>query len=383
MAERSDSSRPKVLIATASVGAGHNSVARTLADSLSQSGAPLDLHVVDVMDCTPAWFRAYYAGGFRISMSRFPTCYGLGFHLSNRPHCPGRKPIERPRLAFERSAAAGYGRYVRRLRPDLIVNTHFLAPLVVDRMNLRGPPRFRQVMVVTDIETHRRWYAETIERWFVPTEYTAGILRRWGIPDERMTVSGIPVHEKWTRPLDRAKVLADWDLPADRDIVVLSGGTDFVCGPIADIARRVARTCPQAYVVVLGGRNKDLIARIAALGECPDRVRPVSFTDRVHELVGVSTLMITKAGGITTAECISKGTPMVIMRPVPGQERGNALYFAARGAAEIAMSADRTVDAVRGLLQDRDRRDRMRRAAKALHRPATQTVTEQVLSMVL
>lgn len=383
MAERSDSRRPRVLIATASVGAGHNSVARTLADSLSRTGAPIDLYVVDVMDCTPAWFQAYYAGGFRISMSRFPTCYGLGFRLSNRPHCPGRKAIERPRLAFERAATAGYARYVRRLRPDLIVNTHFLAPLVVDRMNLRGPPRFRQVMIVTDIETHRRWYAETIGHWFVPTDCTAGILRRWGIPDEQMTVSGIPVHEKWTRPLDRAKVLADWDLPGDRDIVVLSGGTDFVCGPIADIARRVARDCPRAYVVVLGGRNKELIARVAALDECPDRVRPVSFTDRVHELVGVCALMITKAGGITTAECISRGTPMVLMRPVPGQERGNALYFAARGAAEIAMSAAETVDAVRGLLSDKSRRDRMSRAAKALYRPATRTVTDRVLSTVL
>ena len=153
-------------------------------------------------------------------------------------------------------------------------------------------------------------------------------LRRWGVHERHITVSGIPIHPKWARPLDRRKILRDWRLPADRKIVLLAGGTEFTCGPVVRIARHIAEVCPQAYVVVLAGRSKKLLAELAASPLAPGRLVGVGFTDRVHELVEACSLMVTKPGGVTTAECLAKGTPMVLMNPVAGQEGGNAEYLA-------------------------------------------------------
>ena len=370
----------KILIVTASVGAGHNAAARAIAAGLDAAGRR-DVDCLDVLEFAPWWFRAYYAGGFALTMSTFPRLYGLGFHLSDRPQTARRGLRERVRLWRERAALGGLRRRLCEMRPDLIVHTHFLAPPVVADLNRRGLLAARQVVVVTDVRVHRFWYAEGIERWFVPAAPAAAALARWGVDAERVTVSGIPIHPKWTAPLDRRKILDEWNLPPDRPVVLIFGGAEFTCGPVVRIARGVAAACPDACAVVLAGRNKKLLARLSALPEAADRrLVGVAFTDRVHELVEVCSLMVTKPGGITTAECLAKATPMVLTDPIPGHEAGNAAYFHEAGAAVIARGADAIVSQVRRLLADQGTLAEMGENARRLYRPATETIAAAVAS---
>jgi len=362
----------------ATVGSGHNAVAEAIIAELRSGGAQMEIECVDVMQYTPRLFRAYYAGGFALAMSRFGRAYGLGFRLTNRPHCRSRGPIERQRLAGERLAMRRFEQYLLAQRPDVVVNTHFLPAPLIGRLIANGVLAARQFVVVTDIESHRRWYSRNVRRWFVPSDYTAGIFRRWGIPDRRITISGIPVHPKWTRPVDRAKVLADWNLPADRKIVLLSGGTEFTCGPIVRIARRMAASCPEAHLIVLAGRDKKLLSSLARLGEAGGRLVPMGFTDRLHELVAICSLMVTKAGGVMTAECLARGTPMVLLKPVPGHEAGNARYLAGRGAAVVTRGVADTAETVRRLLNDSTKLAELAGGARRLHRPAAKIVADAI-----
>lgn len=367
---------PKVLIVTASVGAGHNSAARAVTAALADAGK-LDVQCLDVLDFAPRWFRAYYAGGFALAMTRFPRLYGLGFRLSDYPHGPRRGAMERLRLWREWGVLRRFRRRLVALAPDLVVHTHFLALPIVTGLVRRGLLSAAQMVVVTDVKVHRFWYSAGVERWFVPAAPSADTLRRWGVDESRITVSGIPVKAKWTAPVDRGKVLADWRLTGAGDIVLLSGGTEFTCGPVLRIARGLADACPDARVVVLAGRNKKLLARLARL-PAAGRVVGVSFTDRVHELVEVCSLMVTKPGGITTAECLARGTPMVLTNPVPGQEAGNAEYFRGAGAAVIARGTDDIIDRTRRLLADTRALGEMGDAARRLYRPATETIVSAV-----
>jgi processive 1,2-diacylglycerol beta-glucosyltransferase len=370
-----------VVIVTASVGAGHNQVARAVAESLGDVPA-VDVERIDAMDFVPGWFRTYYAGGFALAMSRFPHGYGVGFRLTNRPHGRRRALHEKIRIWHELHSTRDLGRHIGRAEPDLVLHTHFLGPLVVGRMIRRGELAAEQAVVVTDIEAHRWWYGETIARWFVPSEYTAGFFRRWGIDPQTITISGVPVLRKWLAPVDRTRVLGEWRLPSDKKIIVLTGGTEFTCGPILRIARRIVRVCPDAYVLALAGRNKGLLRRLLAMPEAPGRLKPVGFTDRLNELAGVSSLMVTKAGGITTAECIAQGTPMVLLKPVPGHEAGNAAYLARQGAAVVARRHRGLAEQVRQLLRDPDALAAMSANARRLHQPGAERVTGAVCRML-
>jgi processive 1,2-diacylglycerol beta-glucosyltransferase len=384
---RNTKSSARVLILTASIGAGHNSVARAISQTLSAT-AGADVTVVDAMDVVPRWFRKVYAGSFMLGMTRFPWVYGLGYVLTDRPQTPARGLFERLRLARERSVAHRLREYLLTQMPqmpqmtqrfDLIVHTHFFSSPVATWMRRRGQIDALQFVTVTDIEAHRWWYCEDVDHWFLPAPYTAQAFRRWGVPEDRMTVSGIAIAPKWTAALDRARIYRDWDLPADKAIVLLSGGTDFVCGPVERIARGICRTCPQAYVVVLAGRSKKLLETLTGRPDPSGRVRAIPFTDLGHELAEICSLMVTKPGGVTTAECLAKGTPMVLLNPVPGHEGGNAKYLACNGAAVIARGADEVIAAVAGLLAHPPLLHQMADSARRLYRPGREIVTKAIL----
>ena len=384
MAEPDQTSRPpRVLVATASVGAGHNSAARAIVAGLADRAPGLDVEYLDVLTVAPWLFRAYYAGGYAFAVTKVPWAFGLGYWTTNHPNRPGRSLIERWRLWHERRALK---RLVARLLadpPDVVVSTHFLAPPLIGRLVGRKQIPTRQMVVLTDNEAHRFWYAENVQRWFLPADECVRTLRQWGVDDEAITVSGIPVHPKWTAEVDRQRVLADWNLPADKRIVLLAGGAEFTCAPIASLACQIADTCKDTCVVVLGGNNKKLLGRLTPLAAArPGRLVPVSFTDRANELVSACSLMVTKAGGITTAECLARGTPMALLKPVPGQEAANARYFQRQGAAVMIPRARQTADVVRRLLTDPAELQALADNAAGLYRPATQTIVTAVCEAV-
>ncbi len=377
-------SAPRVLVVSAGIGAGHNQAGRAIIETLRSGGGDLNVTSADSMTFVPRWFRAFYVDGFALMMTRFPLVYGLGYSLQNRRRKrPGRSVTDRLRLRQERRAMSAFATFVLETQPDLIVHTHFLAPPVVGRLIRDGRLKSRQFVVVTDNDVHPWWYSENVERWFLATEANAATLRGWEVPPRRITVSGIPVRPKWTRRLDRSRVLSDWRLPDGRDIVLLAGGTEFTCGPITGIARGILKACPGACLVVLAGRNKALLARLARLPGAGERLFPVSFTDRVNELVEVCSLMVTKAGGITTAECLSKGTPMVLTNPVPGQESANARYFQGQGAAVITRTPQETIRTVRDLLGNPSARAILAENARRLYKPAGRTIAEAIRRAVL
>ena len=368
--------RPVVLVVSASVGAGHNQAARAITDALRAEMPHVDAEWIDLLTLTPRLFRAYYAGGYALAVTKLPFFYGLAFWLTNRPNGPKRGLDERRRLWSERLAMRKFTRFLQERRPALIINTHFLGAPLIARLIDSGQLRTRQMVVVTDTLAHRFWYSQTVERYFLSGETSLPTFERWGVDPDRITVSGMPVHSRWRRALDREQVLSQWQLPRDRHIVLVTGGAAFTCGPIVAIARGVAQACPTAHVVVLVGRNKKLLGRLTALGECPDRLRAVPFTHRADELVDVASLMITKAGGSTAAECVAKGTPMVLLKPVPGQELANAKYYAARGAGVMTRNTREVIAQTKRLLADAEALGKLADAARQAWRPATDTIVQ-------
>jgi processive 1,2-diacylglycerol beta-glucosyltransferase len=54
--------------------------------------------------------------------------------------------------------------------------------------------------------------------------------------------------------------------------------------------------------------------------------------DFVDDLVAASDLVITKAGGLMVSEVLARGTPLLVIDPIPGQEEWNADYVVSAGA---------------------------------------------------
>ncbi len=165
------------------------------------------------------------------------------------------------------------------------------------------------------------------------TEEARRQLVRKGQPEGQVLLSGIPVHAVFARqgapPEGRRRIGLRPDLPL---ALVLSGGHGV--GPTVALLQACAAAPPPCQFAVVTGRNAKLerAARQAVAGT--SLVAAVhGYVRNIDEFMDAADLVISKPGGLTTAETLAKGRPMLIVDPIPGQEQRNAEWLLENGAA--------------------------------------------------
>jgi processive 1,2-diacylglycerol beta-glucosyltransferase len=160
---------------------------------------------------------------------------------------------------------------------------------------------------------------------------------------------------------------------------MMGGGAGL--GSLSEMAARLLAMDADFQLIVLAGKNKNLLKALGTLAaRYPGRLIPHGYTNRIERLMACADLAITKPGGLTTAECLALGLPMILHSPIPGQEERNADFLLEQGAALKASDADTLEYRVRLLLDSPDKLAAMRARAKNLGRPlAAASVVETVL----
>src|SRR5262249_30977531 len=154
----------------------------------------------------------------------------------------------------------------------------------------------------TDFETHRLWVNQPCDHYTAATAEGAAYLAHWGVPKEHISVTGIPIHPEFTKPHNRDQCLKAHKLSGDRPIVLqLAGGFGVV--PIDKLYEGLLAIERPLEVVVVAGKNqaaKDELLKI----DVPPRHRStvLGFTDKMHELMAVADIVVSKPGGLTTSE---------------------------------------------------------------------------------
>ena len=97
------------------------------------------------------------------------------------------------------------------------------------------------------------------------------------------------------------------------------------------------------------GKNKELKRTLSSQFKNYDNVLILGYTKQMNEWMASSQLMITKPGGITISEALTRQIPMIFLDPAPGQELENALYFEEKGYGTIAYSPDEAIQQVASL----------------------------------
>jgi processive 1,2-diacylglycerol beta-glucosyltransferase len=94
-------------------------------------------------------------------------------------------------------------------------------------------------------------------------------------------------------------------------------------------------------------------------------------------------LLVGKAGGLTSSEAMSRGLPMALIEPIPGQEERNADHLLEAGAAIRCNNLPAAAWKIAALLDDEARMERMRCAARRMGRPrAAADIAENALRLL-
>jgi processive 1,2-diacylglycerol beta-glucosyltransferase len=372
---------PRILVLSASVGAGHLRAAQAVELALKELAPDAVVRNIDVLELTNAAFRQIYGKAYLDLVSRAPHLLGYMYDMLDRPRRPG-STRDRLRLALGRLNLGKFTQLLEDEKWDLAVNTHFLPAEIIASLRKKGRVQLPQLTVTTDFETHRLWVNQPCERYFTATEEGARYLHVWGIPAADTTVTGIPIHPVFAKPKDRDECRARHDIGGGRTVVLqLAGG--FGVGPVGELFDALGRIEKPLELVVVAGKNAELKAKLEQRpAPARHRVQVLGFTDKIDELMVAADVVVTKPGGLTTSEVLARGAAMVIVNPIPGQETRNSDYLLENGAAIKVNNVPALTYKVGALLEDEQRLARLRENARRLGRPrAAYDVAANALAM--
>jgi processive 1,2-diacylglycerol beta-glucosyltransferase len=364
------STAPRILVLSASVGAGHVRAAEAVELALRELAPSAVVRNVDVLELTNAAFRRMYGRAYLGLMNAAPYVHGYFYDLLDRPAARPTTRTDRLRLAVERLNLRKLIRFLLSEPWDLAVNTHFLPAEIIASLRRQGRLHLPQATVTTDFDTHRIWVNAPCEHYFTAAEEGARYLQYWGVPADRVTVSGVPIHPAFRVPRDRAACLKKHGLAGDRPVVLQMAGGFGVVGPIEKLYRALLDVARPIEVVAAAGRNARLKARLEAIPPPPrHRAHVVAFTREIDEYMAAADLVVSKPGGLTVAETLARGAPLVMVQPVPGQEGRNSDFLLENGAAVKATHLPLLTYKIDALLGDPARMAQLRANVARLARP--------------
>jgi processive 1,2-diacylglycerol beta-glucosyltransferase len=368
--------RPRrVLFLSAAVGVGHTAAAEAVRSALIARDPTLETHTVDSYRYAASIFAKIVADGYIGMVKTVPQVYRYIYDRAERAtHVPNMRRF------VSRYTAANLRKLVVDLKPDLVVCTHAFPCGVMSEYKRQFDPDLPVVGIVTDFVVHPFWIYPNIDAYSVATPEMALALTSRGVAPERVLLSGIPVDARFGRarlPVDRLR--AELALPRGLPLVLIMGGGVGI-GPLDKMMRALGNVDVPLAAAVIVGRNKQLERRVTAAAErTAYPLRVFGFVNNVFDYMHAADVLLTKPGGLTSSEALAAGVPMILVKPLPGQEERNTRYLVARRAAVRARGERQLVAAVRDVLTSAEYRLQLRASAASLRHPdASLRVAERI-----
>jgi processive 1,2-diacylglycerol beta-glucosyltransferase len=272
-------------------------------------------------------------------------------------------------------------------QPSALVCTHALPCNILawgKRKKLFDLPL---VAIITDFAVHPYWFDELVDLYIVPTEeikeamtskeiFTSDGKRKYSIKEKKIKVCGIPINPRFSAKKDKCKAKENFHLNPDIPVVLVMGGTNGL--GIEKVVSSLYNNL-EAQILVVTGMNKKIYQEMKYSFPENGRIRIFEYTRRIPEMMDCADLLITKPGGLTSAEALAKGLPMVIFNPLPGQEERNSDYLVSYGVAKRADKEEQFLKILKYLLNHPPILQRMSSCAQRLSSPEAAVKTARII----
>lgn len=366
---------PTILILTASYGDGHLQAARALKQSFLSRGTQR-VRVVDLMReahpflnsiTTTLYLKSTQTSKFGLDY------YGWSYYMTRET---------KPDLAWNRYFKIIGKKKLKEIideeQPDAIINT-FPFGATPELCRSLGIPCFT---VITDFALHSRWVDSHIDKYYVAAEEIKEQLVSFGCSRKQIEVSGIPIRSDFVRydasEYNEFQSILD---PYRKTILILAGSYG-VLGNVDEMIRPLL-SIDDCQIAVVCGRNGKLEQKLLAQYSDHDHVHIFGFLDNIHQLMALSSCIISKAGGLTLSESLALRIPLFIYKPFAGQEKENAVFLSKKGVASISNSTEELADQIDRFFSDELLAAEIKyRMERLQSRCATDFIVEDVLKTI-
>lgn len=266
--------------------------------------------------------------------------------------------------------------------PDVVVCTQAFPCSVVARGKIEGGFPLPLVGIITDYVAHIYWPEQGVDKYIVPTPEVKTDLQNRGIEQQKIKTLGIPIDPVFQTALPKSEARVRLKLNPGLKTFLIMGGSQGL-GPTRRIIKKLDKLQVPFQIIVITGTNKTLYRQLkTTVTKLHFPARIFSFTRRVDKIMDAADFIITKPGGITTAEAMAKGLPIIIVNPLPGQEEYNTNYLTKIGVARKVDKLNQILPLIRELLLDEKQIELMSCRCRQLARPfAAQQIAREVISL--
>lgn len=381
--DTTEAHRPTIIVMHASVGSGHRSAAKAVAQAfelLRDSGderlrqelavpSSIEVEVLDVLDFGRHVFDGDHAASLFTGATR--PIYDLTWRYTFTGRLLWGGGTVWSHINFPR-----FTDHVREVQPLAIVCTHITAANVAVGARMLLDQEFPIVCIPTDYETEGLWPHRSADLFCVANESMAETLRPRLVPEDRILITGIPTRTDFRRSYDKAETRDRLGLPQDKRIVLVLAGA-YLPRPYVHFRDTMDRllpslqALPNMHFVFVAGNDADYARHLQQ--ECESlnlgNTTVLGYVERMAALMAASDLALCKSGGLTVTECLCAQVPMILLGKAYGQEKANVRMLTSLGAAMHVTTARELLDALRHIAAHPDSMRAMLVNGSFLRRP--------------
>ncbi len=375
------SNTPKILIISSDTGGGHRSAAKAISDGFQRfwQGESAAVRTIKAVE------ESHHVTEKLVNI--------YNWVLKNKQHWMkylywAVNKIRPETREFFQKRCIGYVRtQFEKWCPHIVVSVHPLTQHIFARilreLNLTG--QVPLVTVVTDpcYGFWKGWACDEVSLYLVANDDARRQLIDYGIPEDRIKISGMPVDPKF-REVDEADAQVArkaYGLDPDKFTVFVNAGW-VGGGNIPQIFREFARGELDVQAIFLAGKNEDLrreAEQIAKTAKFPIKV--IGYSDEIEKLMQSANIMVSKLGGLTTFEALACRLPIIADATTPPmpQEAGTVQLLEQRGAGVLLKKSSDIVPTIQNLITDRARYVSMKAATAGMTMPnSTESIIREI-----
>lgn len=337
----------KILILYGKIGNGHFKAAEAIKEAIEKEYIDAQIIMEDGLEAynEKSLTNKIIIGGYQNLTKYIPEVWGNIYYLSDKPNKSALKEIYD---VMSKSNIIRLKKMFRKIQPDIIISTHpFTSKMAayLKKKNKTSAPIFS---IVTDYDLHTIWIdgKDNIDKIFVATDNMKKECINYGVDENKIEVTGIPVSQKFSyHEYSREVTLKNMGLDINKKTFLFFAGGELGLGDSKGILTSLAQSNQDMQLIVVSGKNAKQKTKFEELTQKSNIcVRVLGYVDNVSELMNASDVVITKPGGLTSTECLVMNKPMIIVNPIPGQEEENAIYLTNSGVAFRVYDNDRIED---------------------------------------
>ena len=372
----------KILIFYASYGGGHLNAAKSIYEYIINNYKQYDIEMIDCMKYVNKTIEKITTAAYREAAKKMPWVWGRIYNDSQKG------PLAHLSSRSNKIMAIKLLKLLREKQPDLIISTHPFGSQMCSYLKRKGKIHAKIATVMTDFAPHDQWLigSDFTDYYFVAHDKMKQYLINKNIPEQHIFATGIPLSKRFLEKHDKNKILKEFSLTKNRKIILFFGGGEFGLGKnkTVEIFESFVSFNHDLQIIGISGKNEKMklaFENIVDKYNAKDRVRVLPFTDKVPEFMSVSTLVVTKPGGMTTTESLASHLPMIIINPIPGQEEENAEFLESKGIGIWIKKNTNVSSLLNDLFSNPNKLETMKENTKLLAKPnSTKDICEILLS---